>query len=52
MVIVTGPINQVRAMITGRYDIHLDPPAPGEPPAVAATSAPARADARAQGVTP
>jgi thiosulfate reductase cytochrome b subunit len=52
MVIVTGPINQVRAMITGKYDIHLDPPAPGESPAVAAPSAPAPADARASGVTP
>src|SRR4249919_3553919 len=25
MVFVTGPINQIRAMITGRYDIHDDP---------------------------
>jgi len=27
MVIVTGPINQIRAMLTGRYVIHEDPPA-------------------------
>jgi thiosulfate reductase cytochrome b subunit len=35
MVLVTGPINQIRAMITGRYDIHLDdeaPPPPGAAP--------------------
>jgi thiosulfate reductase cytochrome b subunit len=25
MVFVTGPINQIRAMITGRYEIHDDP---------------------------
>ena len=34
MVFVTGPINQIRAMITGRYVIHEDPapekPAPPE----------------------
>jgi thiosulfate reductase cytochrome b subunit len=32
MVIVSGPINQIRSMITGRYRIHQDPPtqAPGD----------------------
>jgi thiosulfate reductase cytochrome b subunit len=30
MVLVTGPINQIRAMITGRYRIH-DEPGPEEP---------------------
>jgi thiosulfate reductase cytochrome b subunit len=33
MVFVTGPINQIRAMITGRYVIHEAPP-PAEPAAV------------------
>lgn len=31
MVVVTGPLNQLRAMVTGRYDIHDEaPPAPTE----------------------
>jgi thiosulfate reductase cytochrome b subunit len=33
MVVVTGPINQVRAMITGKYDVPIDPaPAPAPTP--------------------
>ena len=27
MVLVSGPVNQVRSMITGRYRIHDEPPA-------------------------
>jgi thiosulfate reductase cytochrome b subunit len=42
MVFVTGPINQIRAMITGRYEIH-DDPAPDKP--VQDTPAPARISA-------
>jgi thiosulfate reductase cytochrome b subunit len=34
MVVVTGPINQVRAMLTGRYDVHVDD---APPPAAAPT---------------
>ncbi len=33
MVLVTGPINQVRAMITGRYRYHDDPPPESVPAA-------------------
>ena len=32
MVLVTGPINQLRAMITGGYDIPIDEPAPATKP--------------------
>ena len=32
MVLVTGPLNQVRAMITGNYRVPPDPPASKESP--------------------
>jgi thiosulfate reductase cytochrome b subunit len=39
MVLVTGPINQIRSMLTGNYDVPLDPPAAAVPPPVAAGTA-------------
>jgi hypothetical protein len=46
MVLVTGPINQIRSMLTGNYDVPLDPPAAAVPPPVAAGSATAAPAAR------
>jgi thiosulfate reductase cytochrome b subunit len=39
MVLVTGPINQVRSMLTGNYDVPLDPPAASPQPMPAAAAA-------------
>jgi Ni,Fe-hydrogenase I cytochrome b subunit len=33
MVLVTGPFNQLRGMITGNYRYHEDPPPPATAPA-------------------
>jgi thiosulfate reductase cytochrome b subunit len=54
MVLVSGPLNQVRSMLTGNYDVPLDPAEAPPPPAAAVASAvpPPATRAPTEGATP